>query len=833
VRRARHEHAHEEDGEGTLQRWMDPLLVVFGSLLSVALAIAVNVATGGQLPLLDDRYRTWAWPAVAVLSGLTALTAISHARDRASSNVESQSTAAAPAPAGAAATAAVPAAVAIPGPAAVERALPAAEPGRRAIVNLPARNPHFTDREQLLDALHDCLVSPTLTATLPRNPSIGAPVRLGVQALYGLSGVGKSQLALEYAHRFLDDYDLVWWVPAQQAVAIPSALAELGRRLDLPERPDQQAFLAELLSELNERDRWLLVFDNAERPRDLEPYRPSNHRGHVLITSRNPAWRGVATPIKVDPLPEEEAIWFLLRRTASDDRPAAAALAEELGYLPLALEQAASFMEQTGLLMGEYLAQYRRRRDEMVDQGEPVAYGATVDTSIRIAIERVRTVSPVAEELLRLSAFLAPEWIPHPLLNDHGTGLLPSELADAVGDEGAYTTTVGLLYGYSLVERDSNGTRLHRIVQAVVRRNLTGEQRAAWAGRAVDLLAAAWPERSEYPSTWTWCGHLLPHVLSATEHVEQVHADTRTATVLLNKVSVNLRAQADFPAAQLVLERAQRLLGSLATPNDALMASTVANLGRVLRRRGDSSGARRRLEEALQMFESLHGPEHDEVALTLNYLGLTLHDLGLYEEARDRYLRALEIFERLHGPEHDEVALTLNYLGGTLCELGEAAEGRDRLERSLAIFQANHGADHPEVARARDSAGVALHCCGDLDRARTYLEEALAAKEATYGPEHPETAATLRNLGSLLRDLDEPAEARGVLERALAIFERSYDPEHPEVGRTLHELGLAVKGLGDDEGGRPLMRRALELLERALGADHPRTRKVRQALEAP
>jgi hypothetical protein len=328
------------------------------------------------------------------------------------------------------------------------------------ISNLAPRNPHFTGRDQLLEGLRELLG--------------GGAAALVV--VHGLGGVGKTQLALEYAHRHAEGYELVWWVPSETRLLATSGLAELALRLGLPARAEQAEQAAQALAELARRERWLLVFDNAEDPGDLEGLWPSGS-GQVLVTSRNPQWGKLATPIKVGVLPHGEAVSFLLRRTNDPDEKVAGALAAELDKLPLALEQAAAYMDQTGLTLTGYRDLYRRHRDELLGKGSPAAHNATVDATFRLAFERVAKAMPAAAQLLKLCAFLAPEPIPPELLTaDPWT--VPPPLRKAARDEVVRNETVGVLIRYSLVERDQAGISLHRLVQAVVRHTLTPHERS-------------------------------------------------------------------------------------------------------------------------------------------------------------------------------------------------------------------------------------------------------------------------------------------------------------------------------------------------------------------
>jgi hypothetical protein len=259
-------------------------------------------------------------------------------------------------------------------------------PGRfPTIWNVPARNRNFTGRDGLIEQLRASLGAQQTTAVVQTS------------ALHGLGGIGKTALAIEYAHRYASHYELIWWIVAEQPASITAALATLGAKLGVPTAANQEEVIAELWEHLRGHDRWLLIFDNAGSPAMLEGYRPPAGAGQVLITSRNPAWGGLAAQVAVDTLDRDEAVAFLVKRTGNSDTQAADELAEQLGDLPLALEQAASYIDQTpGMGLDDYLRLFRHRRDEVLTRGQPTAYHGTVDTTWRLSFDRVATASPAA-----------------------------------------------------------------------------------------------------------------------------------------------------------------------------------------------------------------------------------------------------------------------------------------------------------------------------------------------------------------------------------------------------------------------------------------------------
>jgi hypothetical protein len=296
---------------------------------------------------------------------------------------------------------------------------------------VPPRNPRFTGRDGMLTELRRRLHSGEAT--------------LLVQALYGLGGVGKTQLAIEYAHRFAADYDLVWWVDAGQPVLIPDQLAMLAARLELPPGPTVADTVDRLPAELRGRDRWLLVVDNAERPQDIAGYLPGG-AGRVLITSRSPGWGALGGRLEVDVLTRAETIALLRARIPALDEELADTLAAELGDLSLAAAQAAGYLEQTDLPPADYLRRFRAHRTTLLTRGDVVGYAGRIDTAWALTLERLRCEDPAAVQLLELAAFLAPEPIPLTLFTGHPE-LLDEPLRGIAADPDALPDTVGTLVG--------------------------------------------------------------------------------------------------------------------------------------------------------------------------------------------------------------------------------------------------------------------------------------------------------------------------------------------------------------------------------------------------
>jgi tetratricopeptide (TPR) repeat protein len=693
-------------------------------------------------------------------------------------------------------------------------------PGRRPqVFEVPPRNRHFTGRGELLAALRK-----QLAAT-----RAGAVVQAG--AVHGLGGVGKTQLAVEYAHRYAADYDLVWWVPAERPATISGRLAQLGRRLGLAELPSLEEQVGVVFDALGQRERWLLVYDNAQQRTDLEGLWPPGGGGHVLVTSRNPAWGGVATSISVDVLPREQAVSLLRERTGSSDHVALGRLAELLGDLPLALEQAAAYMEETPTTPAEYLELLRDQAKELFALGRPTGSQQTIATTWTVALDRIRTETPAAEDLLCLCAYLGPDDMPRSLLVEHPE-VLPERLASTVGDRLRFGQAVGALRAYSLVTVTAEALTTHRLVQAVVRHGLDPEPARGWAAAAVALVEAGFPAEAEDVRAWPAAARLLPHALAVTGHAEGLGIEPELTAWLLNEAGLYLRRRAEHQQARSLLERALAIREAHLGRDHPQIAESLNNLARVLYAQGDLAGARALHERALTIRESHLGADHPATAETLSNLANILHAQGDLDGARALHKRALAIREAQLGPNHPDTALSLNNLANVLHAEKDLESARTLHERALAINEACLGADHPTTAENLNSLGGVLADQGDLDRAHARLERALAIREAQLGPDHPHTARSLSNLANVLRDQGDLDGARALHERALAIREARLGPEHRITLRSLSSLAEIQRAQGDLIGARRQHERVLAIREARLGPDHRDTVRSRQRLAA-
>jgi tetratricopeptide (TPR) repeat protein len=640
------------------------------------------------------------------------------------------------------------------------------------------RNPNFTGREDLLSELRLALTS-------------GEPAAWK-QAAFGMGGVGKTQLAVEYIYRHKPDYRVIWWIHSEEPATMAADYAGLAASLDLPEKDstDQSETVRAVKRWLEHNSGWLLVFDNAQDQRAIRDHIPQGGAGHIIITSRNPDWGNVARLLPVKEFDRADSIEFLLRRTGQDDEKAADALAGELGDLPLALEQAGAYIEMTGTTLNEYQELFRSRREELwEDESPPPDYLDTVATTWSLAMDEVSEESKEAADLLNLCAFLAPDEIYMDVLRV-GAGHLPRSLATTVADRLAMNRAIKTLRRYSLIDASSESLSVHRLVQAVVRDRLGEVERKRWVEVVVHLLSAAFPFYSEDVRTWQQCSRLLPHALAAAAHAGAQEVASGETSLILNQTGLYLRGRAEFVEAKDHFKR------------------------------------------AVSFAKNAYGRDHPILAIRTNNLGLVLYDLGELQKAKECFERALEINEQIYGGGNPQVATRISNLGKVMRALGDLQGAKEHFERTLKMDEQIYGGDHPMVARDINNLGRVMHDLGDLKGAKEHYERALAIDEDAYGLYHPSVATIVNNLGRVMHDWGELQAAKEHYERALKIDEEVYSREHPMVARDINNLGSVLQDLGNLPAAKEHYERALEMRRRFLGEDHPSTVTVRNNLES-
>jgi TIR domain-containing protein/tetratricopeptide repeat protein/AAA domain-containing protein len=645
-----------------------------------------------------------------------------------------------------------------------------------AIWNLPTRNPDFTGRGASLQRMRDTLTGSGFAVVL-------------AQALYGLGGVGKTQVALEYAHRFKADYDLIWWVPSEQTDEVTVALTELADRLDLPVSDNVGEAAAAALEALRRYGgRWLLIFDNADNPKDLEPFLPGGI-GHVIITSRNQAWThssrtqtGIQAgePLEVDVFTRPESITHLMRHLPDLTAEDADNVAEALGDLPLAIEQASAWLEQTHMPASTYVEQLSEQRTliEALEQ-QPADYPVPVVATWNLSLERLQGQSPAAVRLLRLCAFFSPGPISNVLLysDEMMQVLLPYD--DRLSEKLIFGRVIRDISRFALVKVDqgSSSIQMHRLVQAVIRSQMTQEDAEAACHDVHKVLVGARPRQGDTddPDNWDRYTMIWPHLVPS-------RADECT----------------EVPTRQLLIDWVRYLW-----KNGEF--EQCLSLGR-------------RLENT---WTQKLGADHPQTLHLRFHIANVLRSMGRFAEARDLDVDVLGRQQRVLEADHPHLLMTAGGLAADLRALGEFDQALERDQETYDRFRDQFGADHPRTLAAANNLAVSFRLVGDCFKAHELDEDTLTRRESVLGPDHPYTLFSSANLARDLREEGNFRESVDMLRNTYARYRAVMGDDLLDTLRTAKSLAVSLRKAGAQDEAKDLTLDTYDRYQRRYDEESP------------
>jgi MinD-like ATPase involved in chromosome partitioning or flagellar assembly len=734
-------------------------------------------------------------------------------------------------------------------------------PGTRpSIWNVRLRNPAFTGRSQILESLRDQLRGGKQAAVLPTPAT-----------LYGLGGVGKTQVALEYAHRFMADYDLVWWIEAEQPDQVMLSLAELARRLDL-RVGDNVAEAAEVAREALrvgiKVDRWLLIFDNADEPSAIAKFFPGGP-GHVLITSRNQAWSGHAQASPVDVFTRNESIEHLSRRAPGLTRADADRVADAVGDLPLAVEIAAAWLETTGTPVSTYVAELQQEvvKALTTTQVEVPDYPQRFGATWKVSIARLREQSPAAARMLQLTAYFSADPISTGLIysDQMVNSLVPFDPDLQVKVMLGKVVQAITRYGLAKVDLKNKSFQVHRMVQAVIRSELDHEEQERAKHEVHRILAGARPLLGDVDDWESWPDYeqIWPH-LGSSEAQDCDEPDARqllvdrvrylykrgeldvaedlgrtldeawtrklgtddTQTLLLRFQLANvMRSQGRFEDALTMdrdtLERQRKVLGR----DHLYTLMTAGSLAADLRATG-------RFHEALALDQETHaksreifGEENVRTLMLGNNLALDYRFTGEYEAARALDQETWEGRTTVLGPKHQDTLASKAALAEDLRALGDYPGSVQLLEEFQEEYNAVPVTDLPTLRYAKSYA-VALRRIGRQGEARRITKETYDRYLEHYGANAPDALACALNLAADYSAAGDKEAARDFAAEVHEGYRLSLGDEHPFTLACANNVGIYLRDSGQVTEALALGESTLDAMQRVLGPDHPFTLSV-------
>lgn len=728
-------------------------------------------------------------------------------------------------------------------------------PRRPIRSKLPAKNPDFTGREELLRTLASTLQAQHIASVVP-------------QALHGLGGVGKTQLAIEYVYRHLEDYELIGWITAEDPFRTRADLVELAELLQVPPGQDMKQTISLVLDALStSAHRWLLVYDNVGEPDDLAGLVPSAG-GHVLITSRNnAAWSTTGNAIEVDVFQRHESVELLRRHSQSIGERDADLLAEKLGDLPLALEQAATWHTATGMPIAEYLELFDENVKELLSEGKPTDYPETIYAFLKVAVGRLREQMPAAAELLELFAYLGAEPISVSLLRRAHNANLSEHLARAIGRPIELNRAIREIRRYGLARVDLSGQRVqvHRLIQHVLHEELREQNLVQARINVQRLLASANPAYPDEPSNWPVHAEIGPHIRAS----ELVHAQDEAArSVVLDQIRYLFKigdyegsrdlaetVHADWsrtdpaspgPDHELTLIAARHLANALRVLGQTERARildmdtfqrlrddprfgedhehtlyTANSLGVDLRLKGDFRGALAVENDNVERHERVFGPGDEHTWLAQNNLAVSLRHLGDFRHAFDIDDSVVTQWREHVGTDDSRTLFAVANLARDLYGLGQYAKALETQRKALPRFREALGERHSDVLQATRTVSIALRKMGYYADARDSARDSYHDHHARFGGEHEHALAATLSYANALRCCGDVAQARSLLYEAADRYRDLFGPSHPLTLAAQVDLAIALRGVQDRGEARALGSEALSALERVLGLEHP------------
>ncbi|MET7422740.1 FxSxx-COOH system tetratricopeptide repeat protein [Dactylosporangium sp. NPDC005555] len=724
---------------------------------------------------------------------------------------------------------------------------------------VPLRNPDFIGRDEYLSNLSRALSAETKVSVVP-------------QTLHGFGGVGKTQLVVEWVYRHAASYDLVWWVSAEQQPIVRSSLATLAERLGLAPSEDMQQTARTVLDALAASPlRWLIVYDNADEPDDLAALLPTAN-GHVIVTSRNQAWSTahLGNSLEIDVFSRDESISLLRHRDPSLSIEDANRLSDKLGDLPLALDQAAIWRAGTGMPVEEYLELFETHARELLDEGKPANYPATVYAFLRVAVARLRDEHPAAAQLLELFAYLGAEPLSSTLLRYGRAANLSQPLASALSEPIAERRAIRELrrLGLARIDPDNKTIEVHRLVQLVLREDLLEEHRRQALHNVQELLAAANPREPMDNRFDKLYGEIGPHVIAA----DLVHAENMEARRVVLDYTRYLYRTGDYEASRVLGQLAHtawtRAAGDGGLGNNHEFTLVIKRrLANALRMLGDYVTARELDEDAFTRLQSLEafGPNHEHTLQQASSIALDLRIAGRFREAlavdEDNLQRHLQVFgpedqqtlnmrnnvaaakrmlgdyagalaidqsvasqrERTVGKNDAQTLFSISNLARDMYGLGRYQEALVLQQQALPLASEALGERHTEVLLASRTVGIALRKLGEYRDANLQARDNYRRFHGKFGGEHEHTLAAIMSYANCLRVTGNITEAYNLANSAAERYKAVFGAEHPLTLASQINLGIILRKFGAQGRASELDNKTHQALHATLGAEHPFT----------
>ncbi|KAK2782650.1 hypothetical protein FQN53_009666 [Emmonsiellopsis sp. PD_33] len=698
----------------------------------------------------------------------------------------------------------------------------AREPERRWMVPF-LRNPQFVGRKNEIERVEDLILQPD------------GPAKI---AISGLGGVGKTQVVLELAYRMRHKYAglSIFWIPCTSYESVEQAYTSIASAIGI-QCVEVAKTKERVRDHLNEKTsgKWLLIFDNADdmdmwiKGSDATPalknFLPQNEQGHMIFTSRN---RKLATKlasshvVSVDELDEQTGVQFLKRSLIDsdlvEDRNTTIALLEQLTFLPLAIAQAAAYINENSTGLTEYLELLQGQESDAVeilsedfeDEGRYRSLQNPVVTTWLISFQQIQRLNELAANYLSLMACINPRDIPRSLLPQSKS---KKESLDAIG----------LLKAYSFIaEQDKSGSlALHRLVRLATRNWLRKEnQFTQWISKTADRLNETFPyDNHKNRKLWR---EYLPHALSLIGEL-QFQTQQDKYTELLHTVASCIALDGRYNAAAAMFEKIVRIrereygntnISTLNSRNGLVLAYT-------------NQGQWKKAEElgiqVLEIRKQVLGLEHPDTLISMNNLASTYNKQGQWKKAEELGIQVLDASKQILGLEHPDTLTSMHNLASTYIKQGQWKKAEELGIQALEIRKQVLGLNHPDTLISMSGLASTYDMQGQWKKAEELGIQVLETRKQVLGLEHPDTLTSMHNLALTYDKQGQWKKAEELGIQVLEASKQMLGSEHPDTLTSMHNLACVWHSLGKVEDALTLMRECVQLHSEHLGPDHPYT----------
>ena len=625
-------------------------------------------------------------------------------------------------------------------------------------------------------------------------------------ALFGIGGVGKTQVAIEYVVTYKEKYNSVFWITAVDQPSLILGFQEIAIKTKLvnTEGMDGVSVAREVLRWLEKQNSWLLVMDNVDDISIVNNYLPdvTSGEGNILLTTRDPSTTGIpAQGLEVEVFESQTAVNLLLLRADLDDNSdvkinsEALKIVKELGFLALAIEQAAAYIRESLKDIFKFLAVYSANRDKLLAHRprENWAYEFVVATTWSLSFDVIKKGNASAAELLNLFALLNPDEILLEFLDVGKMGLTES-LNTLVGNSFELNKALGDLEQFSLIRCPGDGriVLIHRLVQAVITDNLRNEDKRRFMEMVVALFLCAFPPFEE--DKRQTCRRYQAQVIGPLRAIMEL--DTEDVAEVLLRVGSFLYAEGRYHDAEHVECRAVQIYILLFGQEDSRTLTSMNNLAETYGALGRTKDAAALHEEVLEAWTKMLGEEHPDTLSSMNNLAETYGALGRTKDAAALHEEVLEAWTKMLGEEHPDTLSSMNNLASTYDDLGRTKDAAALHEKVLEGQMRTLGEEHPNTLSSMNNLAETYGALGRTKDAAALHEKVLEARTRMLGEEHPNTLSSMYNLAAVYWSSDQHSRAIELYERELDLCSKIHGAQHQETLASIENLTCCYHDVG-------------------------------------